>query len=269
MTERKDCGLPKTPKGKTERIFRHLEDNGFHPKDVVYKNGYFIFDHGKDMVVHFHIKECKGWLFGIWWDLEKENQLEFFTQYEKDIDKFKPTASIFEQEVVFDKDFQVELKYYLLPMLKFIKKHPYQAWYIDGHFTYRPWECVSGFRAFIEYTRYSLKYYIKYPKITKKINKKWLKIVAEICEDLLPDYEIRDENVKGITCYPRYMIICKNNSGKGGHFDIDLKTELDKRLFRKTEKFDNYLKKLAKKGYYPSEVDPFDGHLSYFVKGKK
>lgn len=74
-------------------------DTVFHVEDVEYLDGYFIFASGTNSVVHFHIKECPGWKFGIWWsvdgdskEIEKVNY-SFFTQYELFIDKFKPTAS--------------------------------------------------------------------------------------------------------------------------------------------------------------------------------
>ena len=75
-----------------------LVKKGLHAKDVRWLDGYFIFEMGEDAVVHFRIKELKGWLFGIWFgqNIDPENYIDrLFWQYEKDIDKFKPTRSHF------------------------------------------------------------------------------------------------------------------------------------------------------------------------------
>ena len=101
-------------KSKTNKVLKAIEKQGFHVKNVTHLGGYFIFDHGKDMVVHFHIKECKGWLFGIWWDLEDKNRFTFFTQFEKTIDKFKPSASTYVvEDMTFSKDIDEEVEFKL------------------------------------------------------------------------------------------------------------------------------------------------------------
>lgn len=68
------------------------------PKDVEYGNGYFIFAHGDNSVINFRIEEIPGWLFGIWLYPPKDEDdtfitLDFFSQYEDAIDKFKPSRS--------------------------------------------------------------------------------------------------------------------------------------------------------------------------------
>jgi len=68
------------------------------PKDVEYGNGYFIFAHGDNSVITFRIEEIPGWLFGIWLYPPKDDEdgaisLDFFSQYEDAIDKFKPSRS--------------------------------------------------------------------------------------------------------------------------------------------------------------------------------
>lgn len=82
-----------------------LSGNTLHIVDKVYKDGYYLFASGTNSVVHFHIKECPGWLFGIWWSIDDEESdepkcanLKFFAQYESLIDKFKPSASVFSAE---------------------------------------------------------------------------------------------------------------------------------------------------------------------------
>ena len=63
----------------------------YHFEDIIYLDGYFIFGSGTNSIVHFHVNECPGWLFGIWWNEPDENERvegQFFTQYEEARDKF-------------------------------------------------------------------------------------------------------------------------------------------------------------------------------------
>lgn len=74
--------------------------NEVHFSDVVYLDGYYIFGYGTNSVVHFHIDECPGWKFGIWWDEPSSDNPnvvsgQVFSQFEETLDKFKPSASSF------------------------------------------------------------------------------------------------------------------------------------------------------------------------------
>ena len=53
-------------------------------------------------IVHFHIKECVGWKFGIWWYKSNKEVYrgDFFAQYEELKDKFKPSRSPMSCEVI-------------------------------------------------------------------------------------------------------------------------------------------------------------------------
>lgn len=92
----------------TDVFISHVEKlsgGNLHIRDLKYKDGYYLFATGTNSVVHFHIDECPGWLFGIWWSIEddegddpKRANLQFFAQYESFIDKFKPSASVFSAE---------------------------------------------------------------------------------------------------------------------------------------------------------------------------
>ena len=55
---------PEIHKANTEALFKELP---YSIEDIEYLDGYFIFGFGTNSVVHFHIKECPGWKFGIWW----------------------------------------------------------------------------------------------------------------------------------------------------------------------------------------------------------
>lgn len=85
-------GLSEIYKANTEALFKELP---YSIEDIEYLDGYFVFGFGTNSVVHFHIKECPGWKFGIWWGMKGTDATgEFFTQYEECIDKFKPSASM-------------------------------------------------------------------------------------------------------------------------------------------------------------------------------
>lgn len=257
---------PKTQKGKTEKIFSILKTYGFHAQDIQYGNGYFVFEHGKDMVVNFHIEECKGWLFGIWWNLEDKNKFDFFAQFEKTIDKFKPNASTYvAEEVEYCENCEQEIKFDVKPMLEFIKKHPYVAWEYDNGFTYKIWDYKTPFESWKEYIKFNFQTR-KRERIAKRINKKYLKLLKSICDEVFPNYKIIDENKDGIKCYPRYDVICENY-GEKGRYSVDLEEELNETLYKKTVKFDKWQRKLEKKGLgYNLDTAPFDGKLYYWVK---
>lgn len=105
-------GYAELYKTATERLLKELKHHFFdlrerimfNPFDIEYHDGYFIFAHGTNSVVSFRVCEAPGWLFGIWWDIKKRDDKEFlvgqvFVQYERFIDKFKPSASTLIKEI--------------------------------------------------------------------------------------------------------------------------------------------------------------------------
>ena len=141
-------------KRATDIFFEDLNDLEYDSSlsftDVEYLDGYFIFGTGTNSVIHFHIKECPGWKFGIWWnvpeDISDGSKLfikgEFFAQFEEAIDKFKPSASNIHETF----SIQSEGKNYLDVLdvrkdIEFIRDEPYLAfcrdyWYYDYNQTY-------------------------------------------------------------------------------------------------------------------------------------
>lgn len=142
----------------TNALFHHLqslpkslEEKEFTTKDVMFGNGYFIFEFGDYSVVHFHVNELPGWLFGIWWEPStKETKLhcnhyfkkEFikgscvgtvFAQYEDEIDKFKPSRSIFCEKFTYSQNDDEWCAYQVYEMMKFMRDEPYLAYYMDMH----------------------------------------------------------------------------------------------------------------------------------------
>jgi len=92
-----------------EIIFHILNTYDLEVTDINVGNGYFLFNFGENSVIHFRIKGCKHWKFGIWINyISKENNgkdacdgskmkqgylIEIFGQHEDYIDKFKPSYS--------------------------------------------------------------------------------------------------------------------------------------------------------------------------------
>lgn len=143
---------PEDFKKAAEALFDAISGSGFHVEDVRYMDGYFIFAHGTNRVVHFHITECPGWRFGIWFDnITEVNgvrsvKAEIFAQYEDSIDKFKPSASSYCEDVrveLSDHPMAFSADTILTPMLHYISSHPELAWYRDLHFVDYNTEYVS------------------------------------------------------------------------------------------------------------------------------
>lgn len=148
----------------------------FTPEDIEYSDGYFIFSFGTNSVLHFHVKECPGWLFGIWFspaetkesieekpDYYKDRiSVEFFTQYEETIDKFKPSASTITcNENHFYIDEHQNLNWWFINKLantiKMIIKYPSIMWYRDMYYADMNYEYVTVEEADTEYTEWRLK----------------------------------------------------------------------------------------------------------------
>ncbi len=171
-----------------EEVFAEIENMGFTVIDKEYADGYMA-DVDKDIICEFHILEIPGFAFAMWntqfnqdnilkqiqknglgwtWadslEIDPRSDLVFFTQYERDIDKFKPSRSGFvwgiyrdtwEEEDDDGKMIQVE-KWRLLDgieaILNYMKKHHFKSIEYAGRQTRYIWEDdISGFYAFRQY----------------------------------------------------------------------------------------------------------------------
>ena len=123
-------------------ILDYIRKIGFTPINAQYGNGYFIFDMGENSVVNFWIKELKGWKFGIWFHTSKPDEngkkepdsCQFFAQRELFIDKFKPAASNYCEEIkVYEENNKFFDKfptlYVIRNMLYEMKYHPFISFY--------------------------------------------------------------------------------------------------------------------------------------------
>ena len=122
-------------------ILDYIRKIGFTPINVQCGNGYFIFDMGENSVVNFWIKELNGWKFGIWFHTSKPDEngkkepdsCQFFAQRELFIDKFKPAASNYCEEIkAYGKDNKFFDNFALIDiksMLYEMKYHPFISFY--------------------------------------------------------------------------------------------------------------------------------------------
>lgn len=88
-----------------EKVIKSFAEYGFDVEDVKIGNGYYLFDLGEESVVHFKIKGCRRWLFGLWIIGDnKETNINLFGEHEDYIDKFKPTQVAISEELKISND---------------------------------------------------------------------------------------------------------------------------------------------------------------------
>ncbi len=231
-----------------ESLFKQIEKElGYHIVDKQFGNCYFIVESKEpDTICHFHIKELPGYLFGIWnicrydtiqyeiennlslWSdnlhISSKSELIFFTQYEKEIDKFKPSRSGMVtglRRITYEEDNKLVTEWdidELEVVLKYMKKHKYKSYvniYNENKFVYRE---LSGITCFKIYYRDKWNRFITNIKDTLKLkiqiykSKKLIKKLKDVYYYIL-DY--------GENCYPRIHIIVRRKP------DIDIDTFID------------------------------------------
>lgn len=231
-----------------ESLFKQIEKElGYHIIDKQFGNCYFIVESKEpDTICHFHIKELPGYLFGIWnicrydtiqyevennlslWSdnlhISSKSELIFFTQYEKEIDKFKPSRSGMVtglRRITYKEDNKLITEWdidELEVVLKYMKKHKYKSYvniYNENKFVYRE---LSGITCFKIYYRDKWNRFITNIKDTLKLkiqiykSKKLIKKLKDVYYYIL-DY--------GENCYPRIHIIVRRKP------NIDIDTFID------------------------------------------
>ena len=219
------AGLSEVYKQATEAVFNSIKEQlsfDITMTDVEYLDGYFIFGRGTNSVVHFHINETPGWKYGIWWEPVEDADTKkpytdrvhcsIFAQYEEEIDKFKPSASMICEEFTIDFKHPTANRFWaFVEDIKFIHDEPYLAFYREMHYTDFNREYVSRAKAKSYFERhYKQK---RLAEETKALNNK---------EMLKTVYEVLKEDIDEGTCFvadredswsPRYNIIIKNTYG--------------------------------------------------------
>lgn len=231
-----------------ESLFKQIEKElGYHIVDKQFGNCYFIIESKEpDTICHFHIKELPGYLFGIWnicrydtiqyevennlslWSdnlhISSKSELIFFTQYKKEVDKFKPSRSGMVtglRRITYEEDDKLITEWdidELEVVLNYMKNHKYKAYvniYNENKFIYRE---LSGITCFKIYYRDKWNRFITNIKDTLKLkiqiykSKKLIKKLKDVYYYIL-DY--------GENCYPRIHIIVRRKP------NIDIDTFID------------------------------------------
>jgi len=118
-----------TNKEKFEKLREHFNNNKLTIYNESWRSGYFVFELGDDSVVHFKVKELRGWLFGLFFGSEEKKD-ELFAQPINNIDKFKPSRSTFVTEV----DLSSEWLYQTAEVYAPLEYSYYLSWYRDNNF---------------------------------------------------------------------------------------------------------------------------------------
>lgn len=253
------AGFATVYKQATDIVFNNLKEEltqlyklNITITDVEYFDGYYLFGMGTNSVVHFHIKETPGWKYGIWWspvarqDFTEENptyendrlRCNLFTQYEEEIDKFKPSASMIAEELTIHLDETLKDSVWRFAQdVKFIHDEPYLAFYREMHYSDFNREHISRAEAKSYFKRY-----LKKKELEKRVAfLNDLEMLSTIYTILKDDIDTGDCFVQdcGSNCSPRYEIIFKNTCGiDDGYyvfFDLfveDVAKEMEK-LFNK------------------------------------
>ena len=217
-------GYAELYKTATEEIIYYIENEypiitrkhrNCKVEDVEYLDGYFIFGMGTNSVVHFHVDKCPGWKFGIWWGKPENGLLkgELFTQPEKFIDKFKPTASVFSTKIELECDADMNKVeeasgcYDIHNIINYIAKNKCLAFCRDQYLYNYNKEYVSKFKAFRLYCRSHFKDWLEdnYTSFADKLvlNKVRRKVLPTITEGKA----VIEDCGEGWS--PRYQIVCE------------------------------------------------------------
>lgn len=227
------AGMSEIYKQATDRLFQELKNEcgDLTITDVEYLDGYFIFGRGTNSIVHFHISETPGWKYGIWWEPIEDADTgkpytdrvhcSIFAQYEEEIDKFKPSASMVCEELTLYFQYPSTSRLWAFADdIKFIRDEPYLAFYREMHYTDFNRQYISREEARTYYELHKAER--KLEAEVKEANDK--DILSTICQILKEDLEagncfIQDRSE---SWSPRYEIIVKNTSDEceNGCYDV-------------------------------------------------
>lgn len=184
MGKRKPELTKLTNKELIESALKQIQELGYTIQDVKLGNCYFLFEDEDDSICHFKIKEIPGFLFAFWntcrfdtieYQIEKngygetwadslhinpKSELVFFTQYERELDKFKPSRSgfvtgiyrqaWFESKQENQEDMIRKEEWYMYDLediLEFMKKHPIKSYVYSMNQSINIWDEISNYKA--------------------------------------------------------------------------------------------------------------------------
>lgn len=258
----------------TEQIFSKLERHGWHVKDAEYGNYYMLFELDIDAVVHFRIKELKHWKFGIWWSGEYNGKINFnfFTEHDDMVDKFKPSAVAFHEDHIMVNTLEAGIRCYILPLLNFLKKHPYRAWSYAEKWSDSVMQWCEHDGCFKRYWHYQWKYNFLYQKFYNYMCKKYQEILTDIGDWNLIGAKIVDGDKNGAKCSPRFDLLGEFDaidSSLKGFIQIDLEDkEVPLRIRKKVSVYKKKWKWLFQHHFVMLDIE-LGKFLSYYVRRKK
>lgn len=184
----------------------------------------------------FHIKECPGWLFGIWWEpvyninkLEKTKFIkgEFFCQYELDIDKFKPSRSelCIPLEIEFNKKELINVTNCnnIKELINFISLYPELAWYRDYNLVNLNYEYIDIKLAKKEFNKH-LAEEREQERKREEINKIYFNFIKTNIVPTFKTFYIIDF---GENWFPRYDLITSDEDCDLKKFNANFYDDLD------------------------------------------
>ena len=198
-----------------EKIFNYMKENKFTPINIEYGDGYFIFDHGEDGVVHFNIKGLRNWKFGMWINTNAEElknddgedypAVQFFCRHTLDLDKFKPSRSFLRVNISLkniEEDDPWEF-YEIRDILQMIKRHPLVAFSMSWSMSQYCDESYLGFylNCVFRDAKYKVSEWWKDARVRIWHGPKvWFIKKYEVVDSV----ELKDSNSDGWKTYPRY-----------------------------------------------------------------
>ena len=211
-----------------------------------------------DGSVDFYIKECKGWLFGLWSFTEEDKEVQevqYFCQYEQDINKFKPSESnICKKITVYTyednnnrADTSVIYMDYIMNSIELIRKHPLRAWYENYYGAMCNCQYMSGAKILSHWVQYKFnrtkrQFIVSLcDKLTIKFVKKFICPYIYLDED--DEYVFIDDY--GASCSPRYEV-CVKTTGQTGAYAWFEDDEDGQKIKSKWDKFTIRMKKLTR-----------------------
>jgi len=249
-----------------ELAFSQIEnETKFHIIDKEYNDSDYDEEKDKYTICEFHIKEIPGFRFALWnarrnekdlynedhikWmnslEIDYMSELIFFCQYERDLDKFKPSRSgfvsgIYRTEYIKEPDPTEEeiepfVMYDVINSLKYIKKHPIRSAEYAGCQTRYIWDDDrSGFKILRRYIhdwiytwKSQFKEWLKFKKICRG-SKKYLKKLTQF------NYILKDQ---GNHCYPRVEAVIRRKD----NIDLNIYNKEWDILDRYDEKYGNIM----------------------------
>lgn len=238
-----------------------------------------------DMWNDFHIKECPGWRFGLWSYMnDKKNRVDvnYFCQYEQNINKFKPSWSYIKRELqVYDEeDFDHDGFYifditYVLNSIEFIHKHPIRAWAEDYYGYMDSCVYVLGGKIFCQWLKYKFERFkdktIKW--IFDKLSIRWVKKNIISFLDEYPQVDgvtpihgkAKIFDYGGCNGYDIIYVVDDNDERPHGLYDWFADDEYDKKICQKFNKLCDKYRAIANL-FGVSWSNPFNYSYQYLYE---